>query len=500
MSTEERYRSLFDQASEGIVITDAEDLRILELNQTAKRLLGISTADSNTLSSFCQIRSEPQSVPRTGPEWFAVICRHRNLNLVRRDGGITATEADGAPISFEGRAAYQFFLRELTERARLEQQLRQAEKLSALGQMISGIAHELNNPLAVIKGYVELILCRDELGKQTRADLEKVAHESNRAAKLVSNFLSFAREQPRHREAVDFNELVRRVAELRKLDLQKARVELRLDLHPQLPATQGDPDQIQQVLVNLLNNALQALVEAPRPGRLHVSTQCKENLIQILVEDNGPGVPSEVLPYIFEPFFTTKEVGQGTGLGLSIAHSILADHHGRIFYQPATLGGACFVLELPMVSPNTGTQPSAPTAPLPALTDAPQTQSAQILILDDEKSIAELLGEMLGLLGYSTVLCHSALDALALVERHEFDLIVSDFRMPKMNGQEFYQQAVQKKPELTRRIIFLTGDVVNEETQAFLQSTGNPHISKPFQLALVEQTVARVLQQNAVAQ
>ena len=500
MSTEERYRSLFDQASEGIVITDAEDLRILELNQTAKRLLGISTADSNTLSSFCQIRSEPQSVPRTGPEWFAVICRHRNLNLVCRDGGITATEADGAPISFEGRAAYQFFLRELTERARLEQQLRQAEKLSALGQMISGIAHELNNPLAVIKGYVELILCRDELGKQIRADLEKVAHESNRAAKLVSNFLSFAREQPRHREAVDFNELVRRVAELRKLDLQKARVELRLDLHPQLPATQGDPDQIQQVLVNLLNNALQALVEAPRPGRLHVSTQCKENLIQILVEDNGPGVPSEVLPYIFEPFFTTKEVGQGTGLGLSIAHSILADHHGRIFYQPATLGGACFVLELPMVSPNTGTQPSAPTAPLPALTDTPQTQSAQILILDDEKSIAELLGEMLGLLGYSTVLCHSALDALALVERHEFDLIVSDFRMPKMNGQEFYQQAVQKKPELTRRIIFLTGDVVNEETQAFLQSTGNPHISKPFQLALVEQTVARVLQQNAVAQ
>src|SRR5439155_203442 len=231
--------------------------------------------------------------PRTGPEWFAVICRHRNLNLVRRDGGITATEADGAPISFEGRAAYQFFLRELTERARLEQQLRQAEKLSALGQMISGIAHELNNPLP-------------------------------------------------------------------------------------------------------------ALVEAPRPGRLQVSTQCKENLIQILVEDNGPGVPSEVLPYIFEPFFTTKEVGQGTGLGLSIAHSILADHHGRIFYQPATLGGACFVLELPMVSPNTGTQPSAPTAPLPALTDTPQTQSAQILILDDEKSIAELLGEMLGLLGYST--------------------------------------------------------------------------------------------------
>src|SRR5205823_2181397 len=180
-----------------------------------KRLLGISHAEANTLSSFCQVHPEPQPQPRTGPEWFAVICRHRNLNLVRRDGGITPTEADGAPISFEGRAAYQFFLRELTERAR-------------------------------------------------------------------------------------------RVAELRKLELQTLRVDLRLDLDPQLPTTLADQDQIQQVMVNLLNNALHALTETPRPGRLLISTRRKENLIQILVEDNGPGVPPEVLPYIFEPFFTTK--------------------------------------------------------------------------------------------------------------------------------------------------------------------------------------------------
>ena len=499
ISTEERYRSLFDQASEGIVIAEAHDLRILELNQTAKRLLGISHAEANTLSSFCQVHPEPQPQPRTGPEWFAVICRHRNLNLVRRDGGITPTEADGAPISFEGRAAYQFFLRELTERARLEHQLRQAEKLSALGQMISGVAHELNNPLAVIKGYMELILRRDELGKQTRADLEKVAHESNRAAKLVSNFLSFAREQPLHRATVDLNELARRVAELRKLELQTLRVDLRLDLDPQLPTTLADQDQIQQVMVNLLNNALHALTETPRPGRLLISTRRKENLIQILVEDNGPGVPPEVLPYIFEPFFTTKDVGKGTGLGLSIAHSILADHGGRIFHQPSTLGGACFIMELPVVSPGVEPQPAAPATPLPAPAEAPQGQPAQILVLDDERAIAELLGEMLGLLGYSTMLCHSAPDALELVERHAFDLIISDFRMPKMNGQEFYELAVEKKPELARRVVFLTGDVVNEETQAFLQSTGNPHLSKPFQLARVEQTVAEVLQQNAAA-
>src|SRR5207244_10034446 len=190
-----------------------------------------------------------QPLPQTGPEWFAVICRHRNLNLVRRDGGITPTEADGAPISFEGRPAYQFFLRELTERARLEQQLRQAEKLSALGQMISGVAHELNNPLAEIKGYMELILRRDELSKQTRADLEKVAHESNRAAKLVSNFLSFAREQTVQRKMINLNDLIRDVLEMRKFDLRVAGTEVALELDPNLPATSADPDQLQQVLV-----------------------------------------------------------------------------------------------------------------------------------------------------------------------------------------------------------------------------------------------------------
>jgi two-component system NtrC family sensor kinase len=449
------------------------------------------------LWSFCRLHPQPQPIPKTGPEWFAAICQHRHLDLVRRDGALTPVEADGAPINFDGKAAYQFFLREVTERARLEQQLRQAEKLSALGQMISGVAHELNNPLAVIKGYLELILRRDSLGQSTRADLEKVALESNRAAKLVGNFLSFAREQPVHRQTVDLNEVVRRAAELRKPDLPKTGVEVKLDLEPQLPPTQADPDQIQQVLVNLVSNAMHALAETPRPGRLQITTRRKENLIRVVVEDNGPGVPPDVLPYIFEPFFTTKEIGRGTGLGLSIAHSIMTDHHGRIACQPSVLGGAGFILELPIVSAGAESPPS-PAATMPAQAETHRTLSAHILVLDDEQTIAELLGEMLGLLGYSTTLCHSAPDALQLLAQRDFDVIISDFRMPKMNGQEFYQRAIQMKPELARRILFLTGDVVSEDTQAFLQSTGNPHLSKPFQLVRVEQAVAQVLQSCSV--
>jgi CheY-like chemotaxis protein len=293
---------------------------------------------------------------------------------------------------------------------------------------------------------------------------------------------------------VDLNEVVRRAAEVRQLDLPKAGAEVKLDLDPQIPPTQADPDQIQQVLVNLLSNSLHALAETSRPGRLLITTRREEKLIRVLVEDNGPGVPPEVLPYIFEPFFTTKEVGRGTGLGLSIAHSIMTDHQGRIVCQPSALGGAGFILELPIVSASAEALPSPAAATIPTLVATPKAPFAHILVLDDEQTIAELLGEMLGLLGYATTLCHSAPDALQLLAQRDFDLIISDFRMPKMNGQEFYRHAIQMKPELARRIVFLTGDVVSEDTQAFLQSTGNPHLAKPFQLARVEQIVAQVLQ------
>ncbi|MBI4326297.1 MAG: response regulator [Chloroflexi bacterium] len=502
VSTEERYRSLFDQASEGIVIAAAEDLRILELNQTAQQLLGINAGDPGqpTLNTFCQVKAQTQPSPTSGQDWFGVVCRQRQINLVRRDGGATPAEVDGAPINFEGQPAFQFFIREMTERARLEQQLRQAEKLSALGRMISGIAHELNNPLAIIKGYLELILSRHELNVQTRADLEKVAHESNRAAKLVGNFLSFAREQPVHRQKTEVNALIHRVTELRQSAIREAGTTVTLDLDSALPPTQADPDQIEQVLVNLVNNALHAVADSSPPGHLRISTRSKGKFILILVEDNGPGIPEEISPHIFEPFFTTKEVGTGTGLGLSIAHSIMADHQGRIFHQPSTEGGACFGLELPIMETLSIDQGPAPDrAGAASVAEIRSFRGAQILVLDDEPSLAELLGEMLTILGHSATVCNSALQALQLVQERPFDLVLSDFRMPVMNGREFYEAVVQNKPHLAKRIIFLTGDVVNEETQAFLTSVGNPHLCKPFQLSTIEKAVAQVLQESVVA-
>jgi PAS domain S-box-containing protein len=500
-STEERYRSLFDQASEGIVITTTEDMRVMELNQTARRLLGVSRSDSlpQPLNTFLEL-GESKPRPNDGPEWFSALRQCRQVKITRRDGSSTAAEVDGAVIKFDGRPAYQFFIRELTERTRLEQQLRQAEKLSALGQLISGVAHELNNPLAVIKGYLELVLDRHDIATQTRTDLQKVASEANRAAKLVSNFLSFAREQPAQQRMTNLNELVQRVAELRRFDLRIASVDLILELDPDLPQTLADADQMQQVLVNLVTNGIHALMDVELPRRLIISTTVQNGNIVLVVQDNGPGVPADYISRIFEPFFTTKEVGTGTGLGLSIAHSILADHHGRIYYEDATGRGARFIMEMPVREGGPETMGTPPKEERKTdRTFVANPENVRILILDDERAIAELLGEMLGLLGYQSELCHSGHQALDVLAEENFDVVLSDFRMPLMDGQEFYKRAIKLKPSMTRRFVFLTGDVVSEDTRDFLESTGNPHIAKPFQLNKVEEAVIKILREQAVA-
>ncbi|MBA4149528.1 MAG: response regulator [Verrucomicrobia bacterium] len=498
-STEERYRSLFDQASEAIIICDATDLRILELNTTAQRMLGLNQAASllRHLPSVCHAAHAACMAPTAAKEWFNWSCQQPQLNLVRKNGGTTLTELDGALIDFEGKPAYQFFFREVTERTKLEQQLRQAEKLSALGQMISGVSHELNNPLAVIRGYLEMVLTHHELAPNTRSDLEKISLESARAAKLVKNFLAFSRDQPSEREMVDLNEMIERTVDLRKLDFQQRNVQVTLCLQLDLPRTEADPDQIQQIAGNLMTNAIQAMERSKGPHRLQISSKSDGKTIQITVEDNGPGVPAEIEQKIFEPFFTTKQVGLGTGLGLSIAHSIMAEHKGKILYQSSSLGGAAFILELPVVEKLSAiparVQPSAPAKP------KARTRSGRILVLDDELALAELLCDMLRMLGHQPTFCLNPLAALELMNQRHFDLVLSDFRMPGMSGKEFHDAVFQRDRDLARRIVFLTGDVIADETFDFIRENGNAHLEKPFQLTDLAQIISEKLQETESA-
>jgi CheY-like chemotaxis protein len=216
-----------------------------------------------------------------------------------------------------------------------------------------------------------------------------------------------------------------------------------------------------------------------------------------MVEDNGPGISADIVPHIFEPFFTTKEVGSGTGLGLSIAHSIIADHWGQLSYEPVPGGGARFVIELPtQESLEPAEKKEAPPIKPPSAA-ASGFHPARILVLDDEPGIAELLGVTLIMLGHQPTVCFDALAALALIDQQAFDLVLSDFRMPNLDGREFYEKVVQKKPDLAKRIIFLTGDVMGAESMAFFNSVSCLHLAKPFHLVQVEEAVARILSQPA---
>ncbi|HSA00461.1 MAG TPA: response regulator, partial [Candidatus Paceibacterota bacterium] len=498
-STEDRYRTLFEQASEAIVIAATEDLRLLEANQAAERLLGIRQTDVGRLSlvMFCQVANLRDRPPGTGEEWFRYICDQSPINLVRKNGGQAVIEANGAVIDLAGRPAYQFFLKELTDQSRLEYQLRQAEKYSALGQMISGVAHELNNPLSVINGYLELILAHHTLPATTKTALTKVVQESNRATRLIRNFLNFAREQPGQRRMVDINDYVHRLVELRKFDFSVGNVQLLQELDPQLPHTLADPDQVQQVLVNLVNNALQAMLETPGPHTLRIQTKRQGKSVAILVEDDGPGVPKELETRIFEPLFTTKEPGIGTGLGLSIAHSIMAEHQGKILYHRSSLGGAGFTVEFPLITPANiesycggSSEAAVESAP------GPSWKGTRVLVVDDEKPVADLLGEMLTSLGCQTSICTDARKALEELRQSSFDLIVTDIRMPDMDGREFFKQAIEEKPDLTGRFVLFTGDVVNAETQAFLKQANCPYLTKPFELNQVQRLIRDVLCQQ----
>jgi two-component system, NtrC family, sensor kinase len=491
-STEERYRILFEVASEAIIITATADLKILELNRAAERILGLSQSEAlgQSLATFCTATNAAGTPPQPGEDWFNLVSRERFQTVTRKDGNSLPVELDGSKVDYAGLPAYQFFLREITERGRLEQQLRQAEKLSALGQMISGVAHELNNPLAVIKGFVELVLNHHDINPRTRANLEKAAQETNRAARLVRNLLSMSRQQPERREVADLNEMLTRIVELRKLDFAVAEIDYRLNLEPDLPPLSLNSDQIQQVIIILINNALQALVGLHRPGRLHFRTQHLPERVRLTVEDSGPGVPPHLRAKIFAPFFTTKPAGVGTGLGLSIAHGILTEHRGRIFYEASALGGAGFVIELP-VDPNSRLEnvPSATAIPSAQHEMPLARRVAKVLVLDDEPSLAELLVEMVKLLGHESILCPNGQRGLELIAQNPFDLVFSDYHMPSMNGRQFYEAATQQRPEMKNRFVFLTGDVLTKDVQTFLDSLGNPCLSKPFSLDQVQNII-----------
>ena len=296
--TEERYRHLFEQSSEAIVITARDDLRIVGLNDAACRLLGMSSSQAHEqhLTHLLAEGEARVAAPLDAQAWFESVCRRRFQCVRRKDGSTVNVEMAGSAVDFAGETAFQFYFREMTEISHLEQQLRRAEKLSGLGQMISGVVHELNNPLTVSGAMLELVLMDPSLPEAARDRLKKASIEHRRASRMMSNFLNLARDGGTHQEKVNLNEVLNNVLELRKSEFIKANVEIASELNHELPAIIANLDQVQQVIIVLLNNALQAMADSSGSKLLRVTTRPEPGRVTLLIEDNGPGVPPHLRP------------------------------------------------------------------------------------------------------------------------------------------------------------------------------------------------------------
>ena len=367
----------------------------------------------------------------------------------------------------------------------LHHQLQQAEKMAALGQTISGVAHELNNPLATILSWAER-LAEKPADEKTRRGLDVIRSESERAARIVRNLLTFARKRQTTRLMVDINEVVRETLVLRGYEQRVNNIRVTEHLSPSLPRVFADGYQLKQVVLNLVINAEQAILSARSDGRITVRTWEDEGVV-IEVNDDGPGITEEKQSRIFDPFYTTKEVGKGTGLGLSVAYGIVQEHAGRIWVVSQPGQGASFFVQLPIAPEHASTAPAAPShrtaPPAPSAPVAPEFRGKRALVIEDEAALATAVAEALADAGFAVDRAGDGEEGLAAVAHRPYDLVVCDLKMPKLDGMQFYRAMAAAAPALARRVIFVTGAVTGSDAERFLEETACRWLPKPFRLA-----------------
>jgi PAS domain S-box-containing protein len=507
-STEALKSSIVDHALAALISTDAQG-HVVEFNPAAEAMFG---------------RTRASLLGRPIGE-VIIPTRHRaahDAGLQRVAGGgpahimgkrleMPALRADGSEFPVEmvlwrtevgDKSFYTASMFDLTERKSATQEierqreaLRQSEKLTAMGSLLAGVAHELNNPLAIVLGRASLLEEKCEALPELKADAQRIRDAAERCGRIVRTFLNMARSRPAQRSSVAVNDLVRAAADMLAYTWRSHGISLELVLADALPAIDADADQLGQVVLNLMVNAQQALAGHEGPRRVRISTgieALRENRpprVWLRVADNGGGVGADLNERIFEPFFTTKAEGIGTGLGLAVSRSLAREHGGDIVLEsPGELGGATFRLSLPV----SGTAETT-TSPAPLAVAGEAATHRRVLVVDDEAEIADMARAMLEGAGYEVATAESGAVALELLAAARFDAIVSDLRMPDMDGAALWRAVRDDHPALARRILFVTGDTLSPGSRQFLAETHCSSLDKPFTKADLLARVATLL-------
>ncbi|HEV2693911.1 MAG TPA: ATP-binding protein [Verrucomicrobiae bacterium] len=376
-------------------------------------------------------------------------------------------------------------------------QLIQSEKLSAVGEFVAGVAHELNNPLAAVMGFSEMLKDAD-VGEKHSRHLDLIFKSAQRCQKIVQSLLSFARRSAPERKPVAPNGLIEDVLEMIAYPLRTSNVKVITHFSPKLPPVLADGHQIQQVVLNIINNARQAIEAHQDSGRITITTNSDTRCVRIVIQDNGPGISPENLKRIFDPFFTTKEVGKGTGLGLSLCYGMIREHGGNIIPSSKPGEGATFTIELPAAGDNTWFETSFMTATCTATSGAAKPDllegaGMRILAVDDEESLLQMIKEELTKHSYEVTTAPNGETALRTLRDKKFDAIICDLKMPGINGRQVYERLRVESPEICRRMVFVTGDIIGDQLRTFLETEKRPCLTKPFSLGELRAAVKELV-------
>jgi len=492
--SEEYYHALIDNALDVIVVIGAEGI-VRYASPSVERILGYRPDEMVGTSTLGRLHPDDlptiEALLRRGAKTpgFTVSVEYR---IRHRDGSWRTFEAIASNLlDHPAVAGIIVNARDVTERKRDEQtqerlqaHLRQSEKLAAMGELLAGVAHELNNPLAVVIGHAALLAHTSDPAVAARG--AKIARAAERCGRIVKNFLALARQYPPERTSVRLNQIVEEALEVLAYPLRVDNVEVVTELAPEIPALAADAHQLQQVLVNLVTNAHQAMRAVTGRRRLTIRSgrDTAAGSVWLEVGDTGAGIPPEVEARLFEPFFTTKPLGQGTGLGLSICRGIVESHGGHLSVNGGPGHGATFRVELPLGG-------AAPSAPSPDDV-GPRVPPCRILVVDDEPEVAGVVAELLRGDGHRVDTASDGVDALDRLRERPYDAVVSDLKMPHLDGAGLWEAVRQIDPLLAGRFVFLTGDTLTPSTTEFVERVGAPSLKKPFALRDVRVALATV--------
>ena len=495
-------------------IRDANEAMVQLLGAPVEAMVGRDSYEFTDLAPD-ECRARYAQVARDGRGTFKTRVRRADGSSFLADEGMSVLDLGGDRVVL-------ILLRDLSDQEKLQGELVQAQKMEAIGLLVAGVAHELNNPLAAIVGFSQLIRTDPRLPEDMGTMADTLIAEADRTRRIVNNLLDFARQRPPERHPTPLRPLIQSVIDLQAYSYVAGRIEVTVELEPGLPPIELDRQQLQQVLLNLTLNAVQAIRATRDRGslRIHATAAGETGRVRIAIEDDGPGVPETDRKRLFVPFFTTKAPGEGTGLGLAVSAGIVAGHGGRLWHEPVDGGGSRFVIELPIVAaadtvpgaahvdldlsafgPLDDTDGSATPAgaavdtaeatppPGPAATGA----RPRLLVLDDEPSIRAFLAKALARSGYETVSVASGPEAVALAEQEAFAGMLCDHRMAGMSGTAVFEAISRIRPELASRFVFMSGDVLNPELRSFATEHGIALLAKPFDLDAISRTVADLL-------